>query len=59
MYKISGVAGVYSQLNAYISLTFPSVGIALHHLIGLSVGSVNKTTKLFADINIPVSTIGS
>ena len=28
-------------------------------LIGLSVGSVNKTTKLFADINIPLSTIGS
>ena len=34
-------------------------GLFFTHLIGLNVGSVNKTTKLFADINIPLSTIGS
>ena len=41
------------------ALTFPFVGWLFTHLIGLSVGSVNKTTKLIADINIPLSTIGS
>ena len=33
--------------------------IALHSLNWFECGSVNKTTKLFADINIPLSTIGS
>ena len=45
--------------GTHLALTFPFVGIALHSLNWFGVGSVNQKTKLFADINIPLSTIGS
>ena len=49
----------FLTFRSHLALTFTFVGLALHSLIDLSVGSVNKTTKLFADINIPLSTIVS
>ena len=42
----------HMTFRTHLALTFPLV-------LGLSVGSVNKTTKLFADITIPLSTIDS
>ena len=49
----------HMTFRTHLALTFPFVGKLFTHLIGLSVGSVNKTTKLFAYINIPLSTIGT
>ena len=44
----------HMTFRTHLALTFPFVGQLFTHLIGLSVESVNKTTKLFADINIPL-----
>ena len=49
----------HMTFRTHLALTFPFEGYLFTHLIGLNVGSVNKTTKIFADINIPLSTIGS